>query len=71
MKLKCLKINHTFKDLEFNPLRPIAALAAIIDSTYSRRHKSAKSALERSNQVYLQKMTIHEKITCFSARPPH
>ena len=26
----------------FNPLRPIAALAAIIDSTYSRRHKKCK-----------------------------
>ena len=34
-----------------NPLRPIAALGTIIDSTYSRRIKSAKSALERSNQV--------------------
>ena len=36
---------HTYKSYShtyFNPLRPIAALAAIIDSTYSRRHKKCK-----------------------------
>ena len=57
-------LNEECNSMYINPLRPIAALAAIIDSTYSRRHKKCSRKVKSSlfaKDDYLKKPPVFRR----------